>query len=170
MSPGAKKTYAVNAPLLFLFTHIINKQPILQFGSMLYSDKLQKNTTVFGDEDGIYSLIDLRRVFTDLNGNKEIYYGKTDRFYAATNCQSGRTNGTPASSNGSTDESTSKKTAQMTSLFKALTSKPETPSASNQVPTPNFAVFDPSTELWEDYWSRFSTFASAHSVPEGKKA
>ena len=26
MSPGAKKTYAVNAPSLFLFTQIINKE------------------------------------------------------------------------------------------------------------------------------------------------
>ena len=58
----------------------------------------------------------------------------------------------------------------MTSLLKALTSKLEIPSASTQVATPNFASFDPSTELWEDYWSRFGTFASAHSVPEGKKA
>ena len=57
----------------------------------------------------------------------------------------------------------------MTSVFKALASKLETPSASSQVATPNFAAFDPSTELWGDYWSRFSTFASAHSVPVGKK-
>ena len=43
---------------------------------------------------------------------------------------------------------------------------------SNRAPTasPNFASFDPATELWADYWSRFSTFAGANSLPEDKKA
>ena len=33
--------------------------------------------------------------------------------------------------------------------------------------TPKFEAFDSTTELWEsDYWSRFSTFTKANSVPD----
>ena len=35
---------------------------------------------------------------------------------------------------------------------------------------PSFTPFDSTSELWEDYWSRFSTFATANSVPEERKA
>ena len=44
-----------------------------------------------------------------------------------------------------------------------------TPTTSTAVATPNFPAFDSSTELWSDYWSRFCTFSTAHSVPESKK-
>ena len=32
--------------------------------------------------------------------------------------------------------------------------------------TPDFEPFDPTSELWPDYWDRFCTFAGAHSVSE----
>ena len=38
------------------------------------------------------------------------------------------------------------------------------------VATPNFPAFDSTLELWSDYWSRFSTFTKAHSVPQEKTA
>ena len=44
-----------------------------------------------------------------------------------------------------------------------------TPSTSAAVATPNFTAFDSNMELWSDYWSRFCTFANAHSVSESKK-
>uniref|UniRef100_A0A5S6QBJ9 Uncharacterized protein n=1 Tax=Trichuris muris TaxID=70415 RepID=A0A5S6QBJ9_TRIMR len=31
---------------------------------------------------------------------------------------------------------------------------------------PNFTAFDPTAELWKDYWTRFKTFAGANSIPE----
>ena len=38
------------------------------------------------------------------------------------------------------------------------------------VATPNFPAFDSTSELQSDYWSRFCTFANAHSVPNEKSA
>ena len=38
------------------------------------------------------------------------------------------------------------------------------------VSTPNFSPFDSTSELWIDYWSRFLTFAKAHSIPDDKLA
>ena len=38
------------------------------------------------------------------------------------------------------------------------------------VETPNFPAFDSTSELQSDYWSRFCTFANAHSVPNEKSA
>ena len=35
---------------------------------------------------------------------------------------------------------------------------------------PSFTAFDPTTELWEDYYARFCTFLGAHSVDKGKHA
>lgn len=35
---------------------------------------------------------------------------------------------------------------------------------------PSFTAFDPTTELWEDYYARFCTFLGAHSVDTGKHA
>jgi transposase InsO family protein len=35
---------------------------------------------------------------------------------------------------------------------------------------PAFTPFDSTTEIWEDYWSRFCTFFGANSVPEERKA
>ena len=36
--------------------------------------------------------------------------------------------------------------------------------------TPSFVQFDPSSELWTDYWARFCTFVSARSVSKDRKA
>jgi transposase InsO family protein len=36
--------------------------------------------------------------------------------------------------------------------------------------TSSFSPFDPSTELWTDYWARFNTFVGANSIPEERKA
>ena len=36
--------------------------------------------------------------------------------------------------------------------------------------TPSFAPFDSTTELWQDYWSRFCTFVAANSIPDERKA
>ena len=36
--------------------------------------------------------------------------------------------------------------------------------------TPNFPAFDFTSDLCSDYWSRFCTFANAHSVPKEKSA
>ena len=38
------------------------------------------------------------------------------------------------------------------------------------VSPPAFTPFDSSTELWNNYWSRFCTFVSANSIPEDRKA
>ena len=35
--------------------------------------------------------------------------------------------------------------------------------------TPNFSAFDSTSELWQDYLSRFSTSLKAHDVPESRK-
>ena len=34
----------------------------------------------------------------------------------------------------------------------------------------SFDPFDPTTELWDDYWARFQTFVGANSVPVEKRA
>ena len=39
----------------------------------------------------------------------------------------------------------------------------------NSTAIPNFSAFDSTTELWQDYLSRFSTFLKAHDVPETRK-
>ena len=36
--------------------------------------------------------------------------------------------------------------------------------------TPKFEAFDSTTELWTDYWSRFSTFTKGNSVPDVRVA
>ena len=35
---------------------------------------------------------------------------------------------------------------------------------------PDFSSFDPTAELWSDYWERFKTFLDVHSIPETKHA
>ena len=35
---------------------------------------------------------------------------------------------------------------------------------------PSFVPFDPTAELWTDYWARFLTFLGANSVPNEKRA
>ena len=42
--------------------------------------------------------------------------------------------------------------------------------ATTAAATPNFPPFDSTSELWSNYWSRFRTFANAHSVPNEKAA
>lgn len=44
------------------------------------------------------------------------------------------------------------------------------PSQSLQTSIPPFSPFDSTSELWKDYWSRFSTFATANAVPEARLA
>ena len=36
--------------------------------------------------------------------------------------------------------------------------------------TPTFSPFEPTSELWTDYWSRFCTFIAANAVPDTRKA
>ena len=36
--------------------------------------------------------------------------------------------------------------------------------------TPAFTAFDPTAELWTDYWACFETFTTANSIPEDKKS
>ena len=38
-----------------------------------------------------------------------------------------------------------------------------------QVSVPSFIPFEPTSELWKDYWARFQTFVGANSVPEAKQ-
>ena len=63
---------------------------------------------------------------------------------------------------------------QMKLLTAALSGKStaEGATASSSVVStwPSFGAFDAMTELWSDYWSRFLTFANAHSIPETKRA
>ena len=40
----------------------------------------------------------------------------------------------------------------------------------NAFAVPSFSPFDPTSELWTDYHSRFLTFIGGHSVPENKVA
>ena len=35
---------------------------------------------------------------------------------------------------------------------------------------PSFSAFEPTSELWTDYWSRFCTFIAANAVPDSRKA
>lgn len=53
-------------------------------------------------------------------------------------------------------------------LLAAMTSShsERTSTASN---IPSFTSFDSSSELWCDYWARFKTFTTVHSIPEGKQ-
>ena len=53
---------------------------------------------------------------------------------------------------------------QMQALL-ALAQSTRTPVASTK-----FTEFDPSSELWSDYWARFQTFTRANSIPDDRKA
>ena len=57
---------------------------------------------------------------------------------------------------------------QMEALMKLVTE--QKPADASKVTWPAFPQFEPSTELWTDYWARFVTFTEANSVPEDKKA
>ena len=59
--------------------------------------------------------------------------------------------------------------AQMEALLSAVDFS-TVASTSLQGATPSFVQFDPSLELWTDYWARFCTFVSAHSVSNNRKA
>lgn len=37
-------------------------------------------------------------------------------------------------------------------------------------PIPTFTPFEPATEMWKDYWSRFKTFVETHSISTEKEA
>ena len=55
-------------------------------------------------------------------------------------------------------------------LVKSLDKPASTPVAASTSTTPNFVAFVSTSELWEDYWSRFNTFVKAHAVPEERQA
>ncbi|ELU07329.1 hypothetical protein CAPTEDRAFT_197002, partial [Capitella teleta] len=48
--------------------------------------------------------------------------------------------------------------------------QPADPAATHTVSTPSFSPFDSTSELWDDYYVRFCTFAGAHSVPAYRRA
>ena len=60
---------------------------------------------------------------------------------------------------------------QMEAMMAVLADK-STASVTGNVSTniPSFSAFDPMSELWTDYWSRFQTFLEAHAVPESRQA
>ena len=58
----------------------------------------------------------------------------------------------------------------MEALLSAVDKTNTVASTSLQGATPSFVQFDPSSELWTDYWARFCTFVSAHSVSNDRKA
>ena len=60
---------------------------------------------------------------------------------------------------------------QMHDLIKRLApgQAPSTPS-SVAMTTPSFEPFDPTSELWKDYWARFQTFMMASSVPKERQS
>ena len=58
--------------------------------------------------------------------------------------------------------------AQQKQMKAMLEHLPTPPVAAASVPT--FTPFDPTSELWKDYWAIFDTFAGANSIPNGKKA
>ena len=62
---------------------------------------------------------------------------------------------------------------QMDIFMKTLQSlganvKSEVQPLPNSISIPTFSAYDPSTELWSDYYSRFNTFIAAYSVPQTK--
>ena len=60
---------------------------------------------------------------------------------------------------------------QMEKLFETLAGKLSEPTSKPPaVAIPSFVPFDPSSELWSDYWARFLTFLGANSVPDDKAA
>ena len=61
---------------------------------------------------------------------------------------------------------------QQVEAMMALLADKSTTSVTENVSTniPSFSAFDPMSELWTDYWSRFQTFLEAHAVPESRQA
>ena len=60
--------------------------------------------------------------------------------------------------------------AQMEALLSAGDKTNAVASTSLQGAISSFVQFDPSSELWTDYWAKFCTFVSAHSVSNVRKA
>jgi hypothetical protein len=60
---------------------------------------------------------------------------------------------------------------QMESFIESLQSRGE-PTGPTAIITSDckFFAFDPSTELWKDYWSRFETFTQATGIPDNRQA
>ena len=61
---------------------------------------------------------------------------------------------------------------QMETLFETLAGKltSEPTYKPPAVAIPSFVPFDPSSELWSDYWARFLTFLGANLVPDNRAA
>lgn len=61
---------------------------------------------------------------------------------------------------------------QMDAMMALVTKTPPEPAsgipATVNTNIPSFSAFDPISELWTDYWSRFQTFLEAHAVPESR--
>ena len=58
----------------------------------------------------------------------------------------------------------------LSELIKHSTVAQPSESSTATTATPAFVAFEPESELWEDYWSRFCTFFTAHSVPNDKQS
>ena len=55
-------------------------------------------------------------------------------------------------------------------MTQALQAQGKSTEERSVISVPSFDAFNSTTELWGDYWSRFKTFAKAHSIPESKVA
>ena len=66
-----------------------------------------------------------------------------------------------------------KQTEVLIAAFIGQTGQRELEQPSSKAPLvviPSFDPFDPTPELWDDYWARFQTFVGANSVPVDKRA
>ncbi len=63
-----------------------------------------------------------------------------------------------------------KENQEMMKLLLGKSGGKETTIMATAAAIPSFPAFDPSTELWSDYWSRFQTFIGANSIPDSKIA
>ena len=63
-------------------------------------------------------------------------------------------------------EAQQKQTEALIAVLTRETKVPSVPVAT----IPSFVPFDPTVELWTDYWARFLTFLGANSVPNEKRA
>ena len=63
-----------------------------------------------------------------------------------------------------------KQTEALIAAFIGHTDNREQPPKAPLVVIPSFVPFDPTAELWDDYWARFQTFVGANSIPTDKQA
>ena len=66
-----------------------------------------------------------------------------------------------------------KQTEALIAAFMGQNGQQELEQPSQKAPLvviPSLDPFDPTTELWDDYWARFQTFVGANSVPMDKQA